>query len=127
MHTSVHHIAVVENDGAICDLIAEVLRDEGYIVTCYLSGKTAQRGLVHSLPDLIILDIHLEYPDSVLELLYTLDQSPTTATIPILFTSADRGSLSTLAARVQGRRSALLHKPFDITSLLALVASLLTA
>jgi CheY-like chemotaxis protein len=50
-------VLVVDDDEAIRDVIAEVLRDEGYCVTCAENGEQALAEIRVSRPDLILLDL----------------------------------------------------------------------
>jgi CheY-like chemotaxis protein len=50
-------VLVVDDDEAIRDVIAEVLRDEGYRVTCAENGEQALAELRRAQPDLMLLDL----------------------------------------------------------------------
>lgn len=51
------HILVVDDEIKICNLIAEILLEKGYVVSCFCNGRDALKYLTKSEVDLLILDI----------------------------------------------------------------------
>jgi two-component system, OmpR family, response regulator CpxR len=107
-------VLVVDDDGAIRDVIAEVLRDEGYDVVCAENGEEALRELVKEHhPDLMLLDLMMPVM-SGWELLERLQEDTELSHIPIVVVSAMN------APGV----SEHLAKPIDLERLLATVGRL---
>ncbi|MER2490585.1 proteobacterial dedicated sortase system response regulator [Catenovulum sediminis] len=53
------HLAIIEDEKAIRDNYAEMLRQQGYQVDCYADRISAQQGLNENMPQLAIIDIGL--------------------------------------------------------------------
>jgi CheY-like chemotaxis protein len=81
-------VLVVDDDEAIRDVIAEVLRDEGYSVVCAENGAAALReiGREHH-PDLVLLDLMMPVM-SGWEVLEHLQASEELSRIPVVIVSA---------------------------------------
>jgi CheY-like chemotaxis protein len=56
---SMGYILVVDDEDLLCDIVATVLSDEGYEVTCALSGAEAFAIASKAHPDLIITDLRM--------------------------------------------------------------------
>ncbi len=112
------HILVVEDDPVIRSLIVEVLTDEGYDT---LEAEDGQTGctLAHNYqPDLILMDINLPVLDGATAI-KRLKQDAATATIRTIAMSAG----TTLRIHADDLPAdGVLAKPFDLDTLLALVA-----
>jgi CheY-like chemotaxis protein len=81
-------VLVVDDDDSIREVIAEVLRDEGYDVTCAGNGQQALGELrEHGHPDLMLLDLMMPVM-SGWELLELLQASPDLSKIPVIVVSA---------------------------------------
>jgi DNA-binding response OmpR family regulator len=61
-------ILVVDDDPAVSDVIAEMLREEGYVVSCAASTGKALQQLANARVDLVLIDLMLPKPPSALEL-----------------------------------------------------------
>jgi DNA-binding response OmpR family regulator len=115
-------ILLVEDEPPIRELVADVLRDEGYDVLEAQDGVEALRALDEHSPatddlSLVVMDIMLPSLDGlgVLRHLGAPVSGP-----PVVAMSASRHLLS--AALAAGAR-AVLSKPFDLNELLRVVAS----
>jgi CheY-like chemotaxis protein len=120
-------IAVVNDDTVFLDMMAAVLRERGWDVRVYREGDSAYFQLREIQPDVIILDIRMESPETgwtVLELL-TLD--PTTSAIPVIVCSAAIVDLRAHEEVLKKYGIAVLPKPFDVATLYAQVEAALTA
>jgi CheY-like chemotaxis protein len=107
-------VLVVDDDEAIREVIAEVLRDEGYRVTCAENGVQALRELqAEHHPDLVLLDLMMPVM-SGWEVLEQIQTSEELSRIPIVVVSA-------MAA--PGVREHLA-KPIDLEHLLDTVGRL---
>lgn len=116
------HIGVVEDEEAIRENYAAVLRRQGYEVSAYANRKDALRAFDTRLPDLAILDIRLE--DEVeggFELCRQLRSlSPT---LPIIFLTARDSDLDAISGLRLGADD-YLTKDISLPHLLARIAAL---
>src|SRR5579872_3793802 len=81
-------VLIVDDDDAIREVVAEVLRDEGYGVVCAANGAQALEVLgVEPLPNLILLDLMMPVM-SGWELLEHLQESDRMSSIPVVVVSA---------------------------------------
>jgi PAS domain S-box-containing protein len=88
-----------------------------------VTGGEAQSAIRRSLPDLVLLDMHL--PDlNGLELLQRLKADPATAGIPVVVVSAD-ATAAQIDAALQAGASLYLTKPVSVAELLAAVDEVL--
>jgi len=106
-------VLVVDDDQAIREVIAEVLRDEGYEVVCAENGEQALRELQRDPPNLVLLDLMMPVM-SGWELLEHLQASGELSRIPVVVVSA----MNAPGAHEH------LAKPIDLDSLLATVQRL---
>jgi two-component system response regulator ChvI len=119
-------VVAVNDDQRFLDLVRELLEAEGYRVTTWVDGSTAYPMLKRSQPDAILLDLRLATPDTGLKLLEMLKLDPVTRSIPVIVCSADVRVLDSLDSRVRELRCEVLAKPFDLETLLALLAMVTT-
>lgn len=120
-------IAVVNDDTVFLDMMAAVLRERGWDVSVYREGDAAFERLRSDPPDVIILDIRMENPETgwtVLELL-TLD--PQTAPIPVIVCSAAIHDLRAHESILMKYGIAVLPKPFNVEALYAQVDEAIAA
>jgi two-component system cell cycle sensor histidine kinase/response regulator CckA len=113
-------ILVVEDDHAICDVLHDVLEDEGYVVLTAPNGREALDALrTAAAPDLIILDLRMPVMDGwQFRALQKSDLA--LAGIPVIAVSADG---SPQAAAIDA--AAYLRKPLSTESLLDAVSRIL--
>ena len=108
------NVLVVDDDDSIREVIAEVLRDEGYDVACAGNGEQALAEMrKERRPDLVLLDLMMPVM-SGWELLELLEVTPELSQIPVVVVSAMSapGAWESLA------------KPIDLDRLLATVSRL---
>jgi CheY-like chemotaxis protein len=113
------HIAVVNDDTVFLDMMAAVLRERAWDVSVCREGDNAFEQLRDDPPDVIILDIRMETPETgwtILELL-TLDQR--TAAIPVIVCSAAIIDLRAHESLLKKYGIAVLPKPFNVDALYA--------
>ncbi len=115
-------IAVINDDTAFLQLMLDLLTDVGYDVTLHKEGAAAHQQVRQESPDLIVLDIRLERPDSGWMVLEMIRLDPTTKHIPVIVCSADSQQLQTKQSMLQDQGCQTLEKPFDLDKLLDLVA-----
>lgn len=107
-------VLLVEDDGAIRETLAEVLTEEGYIVSTAMHGAQALDHLTCGLrPRLILLDLMMPVMDGW-QLLRVLHASVELSEIPVIVVSAARDKIP------EGARH-YLPKPLDLEALLAAV------
>lgn len=87
MDTKNVEILIVDDTPANLQLLAGILKDEGYKVRPASSGRIALDAIAKRLPDLILLDIKMPEMDGY-EVCAALKGNPLTAPIPVLFISA---------------------------------------
>jgi DNA-binding response OmpR family regulator len=109
-------VLVVEDDPAIRALLQDVLRDSGYTVAIAETGDQALEQMREQPPDLVLLDLMLPGMDGW-TFLRTRERDRQLATVPILVISAV-GPTGTGHAQELGA-PVFLHKPFDVSELLA--------
>ncbi len=107
-------ILVVDDDEAIREVIAEVLRDEGYEVVCASNGVQALRELQKAdRPDMMLLDLMMPVM-SGWEVLEELQSNAELSRVPVVVVSA----MSAPGVTEH------LSKPIDLEDLLSTVARL---
>jgi two-component system, chemotaxis family, chemotaxis protein CheY len=117
-------VLVVEDDTDTRDLIAEVLREDGYQVVVAAHGREALVA-VHSLaspPSIILLDLMMPVMNGW-QFLEERTHDPSLATVPVLVLSAD----PTRRLAAQQGVVAVIGKPFDLSRLLRLVRAVTKA
>jgi DNA-binding response OmpR family regulator len=114
-------IAVINDDKPYIDMMAEVLSDEGYSSVACLASAGAFALIQREQPDLVILDLKLEQPDSGLNVLQMLRLNRDTLHLPVIVCSADTPFLIVKAQELRAHRCDILHKPFSIDDLLATI------
>jgi CheY-like chemotaxis protein len=120
-------IAVVNDDTTFLSLMHDLLTDEGYQVVLHIEGATAYQLIKQEMPDLVILDIRIEHPESGWVTLDLIRLDPATTRIPVLVCSADARQLREKADRLKQMRCDVIEKPFDLDDLLASVHASLAA
>ncbi len=80
-------ILVVDDDKDLVRSIQAYLAARNYEVATALNGSEAQRSLDAQMPDLIILDVMMDYDTEGLNLAYKLQNDESTRRIPIILLS----------------------------------------
>jgi len=116
-------IAIVEDEPAIRENYAAVLRRQGYQVATYKNRPEAMQGFEQALPDLAIIDIGLE---DEIDGGFALCQSlrSLSATLPIIFLTARDSDLDTVSGLRMGADD-YLTKPFELEELLLRIGNLI--
>ncbi len=117
-------IAVIDDDGAIRELLAEVLVDEGYEPLVFADGAAALLALGGQPPDALILDLRLPPPLDGWALLERLRADPALRTLPVLVCTGDERAVWDQAALPDRPGCAVLTKPFDLDDLVATLVRL---
>ncbi|MDJ0708026.1 MAG: response regulator [Leptolyngbyaceae cyanobacterium MO_188.B28] len=100
-------------------LLTHLLEEEGYKVQQAINGVVALRVTASTLPDLILLDIHMPELDGY-SVCQTLRDNPKTQHIPIIFVSALNESWDKVKAFSVGGND-FITKPFKTIEVLARV------
>jgi DNA-binding response OmpR family regulator len=111
----------VNDDTVFLDMMAAVLQDNGWETHIFREGRNAFAELRANTPDLIILDIRMETPESGWTLLELLTLDTVTNHIPIVVCSAALLDLRAHEEWLNGHGITVLPKPFDIEELYACV------
>jgi CheY-like chemotaxis protein len=111
-------VLVIEDEGAIAEMLAMLLGDAGYTVRVARSGPEALAAVQERMPDLITLDLGLPGLDGP-RVLRALRQN---GGAPVVVIS---GYPEQLPAADWALAAAVIAKPFDIDDMLASVAGLL--
>jgi len=111
-------ILVVDDEAEICNLLQDILRDEGYHVELANSGAQARAARVASEHDLILLDIWMPDADGIT--LLNEWAGDATLTCPVVMMSGH----GTIEAAVQATRLGafdFIEKPLSLSKLLQVV------
>ena len=118
-------IAIIDDDPDILSMLEALLLQAGYGVLCYTTGTDAYEWIRGEQPDLVILDLWIELPDSGYTVIGLLASDPATRTIPVIVFSAYLHRFQMEAVLPVEQDIVLLEKAEPITQLLALVTRLL--
>jgi DNA-binding response OmpR family regulator len=114
-------ILVADDTPAILDVLQQMLEMEGYDVVTTPDGQEVLRLLEAEQPDLLLLDIRLSGCDGR-DLCRHIKQQETLCLIPILLMSAYQDMQQ---MGVQSGADGSLQKPFQMSTLLTTIASVL--
>lgn len=116
LNNKAYRVMVVDDDIAMTNLEAEVLRYDGMEVLCVNQPLHSLQHAAQFKPDLVILDMHM--PDITgMELAVLLRQDPEFLLLPIIFVTADTDTNLHRSIRALGV-NALLTKPFEANELI---------
>lgn len=112
-------IAIVNDDPAFLDLIQDLVADSRKYETCIIQhGMGAITHLTELSPDVIILDVRLEYARLGYHLLEAIRRNSQLHTTPVIICTADRGFLEDYEQLLRELDCDWLEKPFEIDDLL---------
>jgi DNA-binding response OmpR family regulator len=120
-------VTVVNSDATFLELIKMLLTDEGIDVVGIHHSETAFNHIKDESPDLVILDIRLEQPESGWNLLQLIRLHPQSKNIPVIVCSADSFFLQRQEQQLEEKGCFIVQKPFDIDDLLAAIQKALSA
>ena len=107
-------VAIVDRDGDIACLMAELLAEQGLQADTCTSSYAALRVIGEGQVDLVILDPWLETPDSGWSLLQDLRASDSTRAVPVIICTSATERLRGKHAWLDAHKIQVLSKPFDI-------------
>jgi CheY-like chemotaxis protein len=116
-------ITVINDNTAFLAFMQELLTEEGYETTIWTASETAHDMVVNQRPDLVVLDIRMEHPDSGLIVLEMLRMDPKTEEIPVIVCSADLPFLRSQVERLRSLHCEVQEKPFRLDDLLDKIAA----
>lgn len=116
-------IVLVDDDRNILTSVTITLEAEGFDVRTYPDGDEALRGLTQRPADLAVLDIKMPRLNGM-ELLQRLKQTPSTASMPIIFLTSKDEEVDEIMGLRMGADD-YIKKPFSQRLLLERIRSLL--
>lgn len=108
-------ILVIDDEQSFCEVVAEILSNDGFDVHKAFNATQAEEILEHVQPELIILDIMMPDTDG-LTLIRQLRSSTRFADTPIIVSSA-KYLQEDKAAAIESGADAFLSKPFSAIEL----------
>jgi DNA-binding response OmpR family regulator len=114
-------VIVVDQDTETTQLMAELLRDEGFAPLCYPAWLLSVRCIEQAQADLIILELGLGDPATELDLLGELRRNLNTRALPVIVDSTDERLLERLAEPLRDLGCIVLAKPFELDDFLSSV------
>lgn len=117
------YLLIVDDQPAICELLAEVFTAEGYRAETALNGDQATRAIRARTPRLIFMDINMPGKDG----LETLKEvQGLISGVPVIMITAYGELDDVMEARKQGLIQYYITKPFDIIFLIQLVKRIMS-
>ena len=109
-------VLVVDDDPAVCEIVATVLRDEGYAVLIAADGEAGLAALDAEPVDVVLLDVRMPGIDGW-GFLAAQRERPCRRARVIVFTADGQAALTATERGADG----VVEKPFDLESLIAAV------
>src|SRR5690348_5716944 len=120
-HMKIRKIAIVNNDADFLSAMEELLEQlQGYKAIILHEGNTAYHLIKKEKPDLIILDIRMEHPDTGWKVLDLITLDPLTSKTPVIVCTAS-SIPSEKELWLEGHGISILPKPFDVDDLIAMI------
>lgn len=118
-------IALIDDDPDLLIMLESLLTSEGLHVLCYTSGDGAFEWIRGEQPDLVILDLWLETPETGAAVLGLLQKDPATRAIPVIVYSGHLDTWQVEAVLPAEQQMVRLAKPASFDQILTLVQALL--
>lgn len=118
-------IANINNDTDFLTLMNEVLTDRGWQTVVCRESNIAHTTIKEENPDLVILDIRMESPESGWNVLELLKLDRQTRDLPVIVCSAAAADLAAREEWLRAHGVYTLPKPFDLEDLYGLVERVL--
>jgi DNA-binding response OmpR family regulator len=130
LHNLLKHIAmskrilIVDDNELIVEVMSYILINSGYEVMSLANGERVIEEVMNNQPDLLIMDANMPGLDGR-DICKILKLNKDTKDTPVIICSADENIDASLTQ--DGAPNDILHKPFDMTSLLDKVEHQLAA
>jgi CheY-like chemotaxis protein len=118
------HVTVVNDHPEFLALMTEFLTDEGYEITAIPKHQGAFEQIKASRPDIVICDLVFDNMPAGWALLDMLYLDPATRVIPVILCSAATRQVQEASASFAGKGIIWLEKPFELETLLDLLAGI---
>jgi DNA-binding response OmpR family regulator len=117
------HILVVNHAAEILDLMRELLEREGYQVSTLPVTEQDLDRIVELDPDLIVIDYMWPSSGNEWTLLNLLTIDPRTVAIPVIVCTAAIRQVEEMRGHLERMGIRVVHKPFNISDLLAVITT----
>jgi CheY-like chemotaxis protein len=117
-------LALVDDDRELQDFMRQLLALCGWGLVPITGASVALEQIVTAQPDAILLDLHLQSPESGWVVLEALAADARTCHIPVIVWSADMRELEAKHAWLHDRGIPVLPKPFEIDEVASLLDGL---
>ena len=114
-------ILVVDDEPSIREILSDVLTDAGYTVETAPDGRTALQLILRTPPDLVLTDVMMPRLDGWELLARVRERLPV---LPVIVMSAVDPRDAKQHPGMTADHTAFLRKPFDLETVLAIVARL---
>ena len=118
------HVTVVNDHPEFLALMTEFLTEEGYEITAIPKHQGAFEQIKASRPDIVICDLIFDNMPAGWALLDMLYLDPETRAIPVILCSAATRQVQEASASFAGKGIIWLEKPFELETLLELLAGI---
>jgi CheY-like chemotaxis protein len=123
MPTATSHVAIVDRDRSLAELLVQLLGSSGYAcLACYTAADAIAR-LPQEPLSVALVELHLERRDAGLDVVAALRMPPSSRRVPIVLWSADP-RVRTLSLQSSMNDVVVREKPVPPADLLTLVAAL---
>jgi CheY-like chemotaxis protein len=119
------HVLVVDDDRALCAVIAAALRKAGVSVRVAHNGRECLKAVAAERPHVVVLDVTMPVMDGY-RTLRELRRNPETNLLPVVLLTGNPGDPEELT-QWMGEVDHYLAKPCDIARLVSVVKELLPA
>ena len=116
-----NRVIVADHDKATTELIAELLKSEGFAPLCCAAWLLSVAFIEQTQAHLIILDLSLRDPRAALDLIGELRRNPPTSALPVIVSSTDDRLLERLAEPLRDLDCIVLAKPFELDDFFAAI------
>lgn len=118
------HVMVVNDYPEFLALLSEFLAEEGYQVSALPKHQGAFEQIKASCPDIVICDLIFDNIPAGWALLDMLYLDPVTRAIPVILCSAATKQIQESVPSLAGKGILWLEKPFELETLLELLAGI---
>lgn len=118
-------VIVIDDDSTVVQLVCDILNDEAIATEACPYGYAAHHCIQLKQPKAVILDIQMPQIDGI-ELFTSLRADPATASIPVIFFTANAQRLLHWYPNFKELDATLVPKPFDVKQLIEVVTQTLT-